>query len=71
MTITITWAVLGHLFVSLFFLFGALIGVMIWVWEFDERFPLPMRIFGLTVGVAVGVLLISALSIVGCVAIWL
>jgi hypothetical protein len=62
MTITITWAVLGHLFVSLLFLFGALIGVMIWVWEFDERLPLPMRIFGL---------LISALSIVGCVAVWL
>jgi hypothetical protein len=62
MTITITSDWIGHLFVSLLFLFGALIGVMIWVWEFDERFPLPMRIFGL---------LISALSIVGCVAVWL
>ena len=62
MTIHITWAALGHLFVSLLCLFGAFVGVLLWVWEFDERFPLPVRIIGLVITVA---------AVVGAVAIWL
>jgi hypothetical protein len=51
MTIQITWAGLGHLFLSLLCLFGVLLGVLLWVWEFDERFPQPVRILGLCIGV--------------------
>jgi len=61
-TIHIGWAFFGHVFVSLLCLFGACVGVLIWIWEFDERFPLPFRIFGLAVVVA---------AIVGAVAVWL
>lgn len=62
MTIHLTWALFGHLCASLLLLFGTWIGVMIWVWEFDERFPLPVRIIGL---------LITAICIVSSVGIWL